>query len=418
MKVEMTGAEDRQGPWKLAVCGFAGVGKTLFASTAREPLFVFFSENPRLKSIADRRIPHVKATNDFEGGAFAQEKLESLLIHLQLQDHRYDTLVIDTGDELFQQMKAARTFQNGGEFGPGDWGWLADTYREVIGGLIDLPMNVIVLYHIKNVSNDEGTFRELMLQGAATDEAPSWFDIVGVLDTFAVDHDDGSEVTKRVLLTQNERMYPWLKDHSGVLPRRFMISDGFTDDFPRLLEMVTAVPDPAPKEVLDDIGVGPVEEVKTGAPVPTPEDLHVKKEENAAPLTETPPVLTEPQEPARQESEQDTGKEDAAPILSPEEETLTIPDQEQPELAAEPTELKDATEDATALAVEELGGEVVEEIPAEKKEEAEGPPKIACEECGVVIEDKDILDLARIRFRKSLCREHFMAELEKTKGKK
>ena len=93
-------------------------------------------------------MPHVKLINQYEGDN--SESLRSGPAHgpvpfLQLEEHEYETLVIDTGDELFLSMKEARRAKNGGEFGIADWGWIADAYREVIAGSIDLPMNVIVL---------------------------------------------------------------------------------------------------------------------------------------------------------------------------------------------------------------------------------------------------------------------------------
>ena len=145
MQIEMTGKEDRLSPWKIMVGGFPGAGKTLFASTAPDPLFVFFRDNPRIKSIANRYIPHVKIVNDDEVSVL--EKLQMLAIHLSLANNEYKTLVIDTGDELQQAMKEARRMQNGGEFSISDWSWLADTYRELMASFIDLDMRVIVLFH-------------------------------------------------------------------------------------------------------------------------------------------------------------------------------------------------------------------------------------------------------------------------------
>ncbi len=423
MKVEMTGIEDRQGPWKTVIAGFPGVGKTLFASTAPDPLFVFFQENPRLKSIADRAVPHVKLVNDFEdGGANVQDKLNALSIHLQMADigetAAYKTLVIDTGDELFQSMKAARTFQNGGEFGIADWGWIGDAYREVMLGLIDLPMDVIVLYHIKSAMDEDNPYRELMLQGQAKDEAPGWFDIVGVLDTFEVVKEDGVVVTKRVLLTHSSRTYPWVKDHSNAIPRRFELSSDITDDYPRLMTLVQAVPEVSTAhEELEEIAVPEEQVVQGQQEVPSPEELHAKKEEESTPTQKVPDQEPQPvSDPAPTEeapiSSQDTTTDSQLPET--EEETpstevaagvvtgisteVASDSQEQGELAEGPLE------EAAALVVEELDAEeVVGEI-------------FTCNVCGDVVEDKDLRELTQIRFRKYLCREHFRDALNEAKG--
>lgn len=417
MRVQLTGIEDRQGPWKTAIAGFPGVGKTLFASTAPQPLFVFFQENPRLKSIADRAVPHVKLVNDLaDGGASVQDKLNALSIHLQMadigQDAAYKTLVIDTGDELYQSMKAARTFQNGGEFGPGDWNWIADAYREVMLGLIDLPMDVIVLYHIKSAMDEGFTYRELMLQGASKDEAAGWFDIVGVLDTFEVTEEDGVAVTKRALLTHSSRMHPWVKDHSGALPRRFELSSGITDDYLRMMTLVQAVPEVSTAhEELEEIAVPKEKAVQGQQVVPSPEELHAKKEEESTPTQEVPEQEPQPEsEPAKTEeapiSSQDTTTdsqlsetkdEDDDGVVTGVPTEVASDSQEQGELA------EGTLEEAAALVVEELDAEEVTDI-------------FNCDVCGNTVEDKDLRELTQIRFRKYLCREHFRDALNEAKG--
>lgn len=459
MKVQMTGIEDRQGPWKVAIVGFPGVGKTLFASTASNPLFVFFQENPRLKSIADRAVPHLKLANDFsDGGASTLDKLQALVMHLQLsgmdESAAYQTLVIDTGDELYQSMKSARSYQNGGEFGPGDWNWIADAYREVMGTLIDLPMDVIVIYHVKSTMDEGVTSRELMLQGASKDEAAGWFDIVGALDTFEVTLDDGTSVTKRALMTHSSRTYPWVKDHSGAIPRRFELSEGIVDDFPRLMTLVKAVPEIAvAHEELEEIVV-PEEEARQGTQVvPTPEELHAKKDEQMVPATtESPPPAApipsqdsetnsprvdegltsgdvqedapesrEQGELANQKQEAVTSQEPVQQALPPEgdvqavteesipsqdsaESGVTEPDS--PTASQEQPESPKTLDAAAALVTEELGGEEVSQT-------------FNCDQCGDPVEDKDLADLTQIRFRKYLCREHFkdaLAELKRSKN--
>jgi hypothetical protein len=417
MKVEMTGIEDRQGPWKTAIAGFPGVGKTLFASTAPDPLFVFFQENPRLKSIADRAVAHVKLVNDFaDGGANVQDKLNALSIHLQMadigQEAAYKTLVIDTGDELYQSMKAARTFQNGGEFGIADWGWIGDAYREVMLGLIDLPMDVIVLYHIKSAMDEDNPYRELMLQGQAKDEAPGWFDIVGVLDTFEMVKEDGVAVTKRVLLTHSSRTYPWVKDHSGALPRRFELSSGITDDYSRMMTLVMAVPEVSTAhEELEEIAV-PEEKAPEGQQaVPAPEELHAKKEEVSTPIQAVPDQEPQP--------ESDTANAEVAPITSQDTTTDSQLSEAKDEdvdgvVAGVPAEAASDSQEQGELAegtLEEAAALVVEELNAEEVTDI-----FNCDVCGNVVEDKDLRELTQIRFRKYLCREHFRDALNEAKG--
>ena len=408
MQIEMTGIEDRQGPWKLAVCGFAGSGKTMFGSTARNPLFVFFGEHPRLKSVATRGIPHVKLSNELglDGllAASVQDQLQALVMHLVLQEHDYDTLVIDTGDELFQQMKAARTVKNGGEFKIGDWSWIGDAYREVIAGLIDLPMNVIVNYHVKTSSDEEGgTYRELALQGSAKDEAPGWFDIVGIMDTYVVTDEDGADVTRRALSVQSSRLYPWAKDHSYALGTRFEVSHDFVGDFPRLLELVNAEEgEQISHEVLEEVAKKEVATPEIRQGIPSPVDLQEKKKDVVPDAQDVLPE-TEPIPPQEEEA-----------AVAPEETPVSVsssditPDPVDGDSVAEeqesgPEQGEVSVEEAVENVEEVLNGEEVEVYAC------------AHEGCAEVVENDDLRELSQIRFRQNLCRQHFSEAIKKRK---
>ena len=374
---------------------------------------MFFGENPRLKSIALRGIAHVKLSNelglDGKLESTAQDQLQALVMYLQLEENDYNTFILDTGDELFFQMKQARTIKNGGEFKVGDWGWIGDAYREVIMGVIDLPMNVIVNYHIKTSSDEEGMIRELSLQGAAKDDAPTWFDIVGVIDTYQVTNEDGDDVMKRALTLQSPR-YPWVKDHSGVLGNRFDISDDFIGDFPRLIELVSAEEGAAiAHEVLEEV-------VKEETPVPTirqevpsPDDLHAKKEERTPDETAVPEEALEAEAP-----------------IPPREEAVVVPEETPVGVSVSAVESHDGDlaepdqEDPVAEAQEqtEQGEELDEavEIVKEVFPEAEEVNVFVCAVCGEAVDDADLRDLSQIRFRKYLCRPHFREALSKKKG--
>lgn len=441
IQVEMTGKEDRQGPWKFAICGFPGTGKTMFSSTAPNALFVFFQESPRIKSIADRHIPHVKITNKLDAnGSLAvavQDQLQALWLAMSSQNHQYETLVFDTGDELFQAMKEARRMKNGGEFGISDWSWIGDAYREIITSFIDLPMNIVVLYHIKTASDDQdGTYRELMLQGAAKDEASGWFDVVGVLDTFETVNDEGDAVTKRVLLTHSSRMYPWLKDHSGALPARFEISNDFVGDFERVLALVTgdeeSFGEGSERAVLDELEVPELPEpAETGIPVVAPEVLRAKKAEAAATNTDddseaaipSPEVAAPPPTSGRGKHEKEEGEpadegqdyvtaEESVPIDSPPDAPAESGQLDQQEPGQrEPVE-EEEVESADSVA------ELTEEEAQELLEQGLGATEVdfACAVCGNEVTDEDLRELTQIRFRKYLCRTHFKEELHKSRA--
>lgn len=418
MKVQMTGREDREGPWKVAIAGFPGAGKTMFASTAANPLFVFFQENPRLKSIASRHIPHVKITNEEResGVVSVQDRLNALMISLQMNDHDYKTLVVDTGDELFQSMKQARRMKTGGEFGPGDWGWLADAYRDVVTGLIDLDMDVIFLYHLKSDADGEDGYivRNLALQGSSTDEAPGWFDVIGVLDTFDTTNDEGDTVVKRVLLTHSSRMYPWAKDHSGSMPVRFEISPKFIGDFGRMLELLHSEDDLAEREVLEEIEAPQLEEVDSGLEPPSPGELQAKKAEKGQQIREETPEQPELEVVKDEDSDEPIPTE---PV--PEPEPLA---QEEPEAVSLQTAHAAAGQDEEPQPeepeeeAEEQATEPLEKAQKLVEEQIGASEAIVCAVCHEEVSDTDLLELSQIRFRQNLCREHFKAKIAEARA--
>jgi hypothetical protein len=414
MQIEMSGKEDRQGPWKFAIAGQPGSGKTIVSSTAPDPLFVFFQEQPRIKSVADRAIPHVKIVNDFTNGTYAINEMQGLLMHLTLEDHEFKTLVIDTGDEFFQQLKAGRTYQNGGEFAIGDWSWIADAFREVMLAIIDLPMHVIVTFHVKG-TGDEDPAKELMLQGQAKDEAAGWFDIVGALDTYEIIDEHGETITKRVLLTSNSRVYPWVKDHSGALPRRWELSEHITDDIPKILELASADVGEASREVLVEIGTPPEAPAAVNMDVPSPEELDaVKREAHVTPDTPSPepievvvaaPIDTQDTQAPLPLSE-DTGSEAIAAADTANEDPLTPGSASVDEVPA--SEGSQAQVESVEPTEDEAMASVTDILDAKEVD----PAAITCEVCGVEVTDTDLQELTQIRFQKWMCRPHFKEKLQ------
>lgn len=413
IKVHMAGQEDLEGPWNILLAGPGGSGKTLLASTAPDGLFVFFREEPTLKSIAARAPQFVKLLNeiDAEGSLTwaAHEKLRGIIAHLTMNPTDYKTLIIDSGDELFQAMKVARTMRQGGEFGAGDWNWLADMWREMLEALTALEMDVIFILHTKSQRlDDSGTFRELMLQGQAVDETSTWFDVVAALDTFEVPDESGLPVTKRALLTHSSRTYPWVVDRSGNMPPRWEISPDFVGDFDRLKALLTSSPEV--KHHASEVGVIDLEaddDVKSGDPVPSPEELQAAKgttltvqevlaHEEKASLVEQ--VLSN-SEAIAVEAE----KISAPPTVA------EIPKEEVP-IPSPPAE---PLETARPIAEEQEEQPVtLEEAEANVKEVLDGEEVALCSVEGCTAEplDAGMKEISELRYGKPLCREHFKAQ--------
>lgn len=465
LDIEITGAEDRSKYVKVAVGGFAGAGKTLFASTANDPLFVFFRQNPRIMSIANRAVPHVKLTNHVdENGKLiqsVQDQMLHLMAYLTMAEGSKDikTIVFDTADELYQALKEQRRIQNNGEFRVGDWGWLQDTYREIVGAFIDLPYHMIANFHLKRTQEDDYTFREFALQGASKDEAPGWFDIVGVLESYDGTKENGERYTQRALLTKSNKNYPFLKDHAFALPDYFELSTDFVGDHGRLLEAV-ANPELSPKndrETIEryegaSVEVSGMYTTEDSAPtsVPSPAELIAEKQERVAKVAAekgaadaaTPDPAPEAEQgkpvaeaealatPTPSESEESavpltpdqidptTGKPDPPEPSAPRSPVTDGPSGELPASETPPevqpspdSSSKDgedssiSQEEAVANVEAILGAEEVPDVGTDDKKKG----VIACTVCGNEDITQDLIDLAAIRFPKEapLCKEHF-----------
>jgi hypothetical protein len=417
--VEMTGAQDYQRKIKAAIGGYPGAGKTLFSSTAPGPFFIFFREQPRIMSIADRYMAHTKVTNQYDSNGRLTVPVWDTLVEVidyleSPSGEPYQTVVIDTGDELQQSLKEGKKAQNRGKWAIQDWGWLADMYREIVNRIIDMPKHVIVTYHLKQTQEgDDGEmFRELALQGAAKDEAPGWFDVVGVIDSWEEKTDKGLVIPHRGILLQTTPRYPFVKDHSGKLGRIFELSEDFVGDFGRMNAVIYKTIPQSDHEVLEEVSVEKVakkETPKTQAEtgVPTPTDLKEKKaakSKAAAPKED--PKKTEPDPKPEPDKEPEPAPEAADPVP-------TEPESPAPEA---PVTVEEAIENV----VEGLNAEVVEATcEAETDDGTCGKPlvKVKTDAMGnettdsegnpVIVPDRDLMDLTMIRFRKHLCREHF-----------
>lgn len=453
--VEMTGAQDYQRMIKMAIAGFPGTGKTLFSSTAPTAFFVFFREQPRIMSIADRYMPHAKVTNKVDDSGRlvtpVWDTFHEVIDYLDSErGEAYGSTIIDTGDELFQALKEGRKLANRGKWGIQDWGWLGDMYREIINRVIDLPKHVIITYHLKSSQEgDDGEIiREIALQGQAKDEVAGWFDIVGVIDSWEEEGED-SKLLHRGMLTHTTPKYPFVKDHSGKLPKVFELSDNFVGDFQRMYDLIYKDIPASDHETIEIVKPEPKakpDASKTSAEtgVPTPEDIDKKKgkkkgkkkkeedepdKQDEAPKDDAPDEKEASSEEASGEPEEKAAKPKESEADKPKsEEADEADDSGEEESGSDDEVTSEATpEEALATVEEELGATVVEATCEFEEEDGEkcGEPLVKrkldangdsmANEDGepVMIPDKDLMDLTKIRFRKYMCRDHFTAERKK-----
>jgi hypothetical protein len=460
--IEMTGAQDYQRMIKMALAGYPGSGKTLFSSTAPTPFFIFFREQPRIMSIAERYMAHVKVTNKYDSAGRLKTPVWDTLLEVveYLESEKgdsYKTVVIDTGDELQQAMKEGKKAQNRGKWAIQDWGWLADMYREIVNRVVDMEKHVIVTYHLKqSQEGDDGEmFRELALQGAAKDEAGGWFDIVGVLDGWEETTDKGLKIPHRGILVKTTPRYPFVKDHSGKLGRLYELSDDFVGDFTRMHEIIYANVPTSEHEVIEEVVVETTAKPKapkktsTETGVPTPDDVKAKKEAKKKPpkkeaadaKAEEAPTQVEDAEagsgtgasdgdqgqvevqasdPAPEQPDQDTeqgDERDQVPATPPKGEADKPVDDTPPADDAEALDnvteaFPDATVEYATCGQELEDGELCGKPLTKHKTDPHGK-QVTSEGEPIVVPDRDLMDLTMIRFRKHMCREHFTAARKK-----
>jgi len=442
--VEMTGVSDYGTKVKMIVAGQAGAGKTLLSSTAPEPLFVFFREQPRIMSIANRYIPHIKVLPDTDDsgkhirGAGVEDKMLEILHYLQGEGGElYETVVIDTGDELQRAIKDGKKNRNNGKWAISDWGWLADEFFNIVNAFIDLPMHVIVTYHLKNTQEgDDGmVYREIALQGSAKDDTPSWFDIVGVLDAYESVDEKGIRSTTRGFLTQQTDKYRWTKDHSGQLPRVFELSSDFVGDFDRIRGLVYESAPATEHALIDRVkatSVGTAPETHPG--IPTPEEVEEKKQKKGAAIAEK---IAAAREKTAEESEKHSEEQAAVQTLKDElgaeevTEMATVekgtaepeppPHVEAEHLAAVPQDETESMFDEEAK--EEPAAEVTEDslphceicgdVPTTEKIDDKGEVVLDSDGDPVKIVDETLVSLGQVRYRKTLCQVHLLEERKK-----
>ncbi len=436
--IGLTGSEDYSKTINQAVCGFAGSGKTIFASTAPAPFYVVFKEKPQIMSIADRYMPIAKVLTQYnlDKTKVITPVWDVLLKLVQwLESDKgsgFETIVIDTGDELFKAMKATRKVMNMGKFPIGDWDWIAESYRGIMARILDMDKNVIVNFHLKNTQagEDGEIVRELALQGQVKDEAAEWFDLVGVLDSWEEATDSG-KVTRRGMLTKSTPTYPFVKDHSGKLPKVFPISDDFVGDYKRMSELIFEHVPQTGRQVIDTIDMDDVvESLPDDVTIPTPADVTGKKgtaKKSTAKKTtvkgaaddanETEPKKEQSDPPTSDSGDADGGTEPPVQAAEkPDEGTSGSQNDEQVFESEETTDLDGAAEEVAkqlggtveAPICHECGGPVVKQLL-----DAVGEPVLEDGE-PVWVADNDLANLTMIRYRKNLCRVHY-AEV-KAKG--
>lgn len=377
---------------RLLVAGPPGSGKTLFASTAPNVLYV--NAEGGMMSVVDRQ-PHVL---DLRNSGQLMELRMALDQEPDVQEKiigtPVDTVVLDTIDEIARILVRERLESTKKDvLAIQDWGWLGDQLRGIVRGFRNLDINLIINVHLKTSEDSESgrTIVSPAIQGAMGDEIPGYVDLAVKLVarsmTKMVDGQGIREVV-RYFQTYPDIQHPWIKDRSGKLPLEFPVN--FSDDWKRLDAMIYG-----PSTV-----VPPEQQVVV--PVQVPSSLAA----TAAPAIEKEAALLEP---SRVPESERASTDVQAPAETPQPVVVDTPsgavDTTTGEIVAPERPLPPAEDDPHPPVKEP-------KQPKAAKPVDEGPPW-TCAACGNEFDNPDQRDLSLIRFRKPLCNPCFVEAKKK-----
>lgn len=175
---------------KAVVYGPSGVGKTVFGSTAPDPIFA--SAENGLLSIADKAPAFVEIRS--------LQDLREMLRYLQTEKHPYKTVVIDSITEVNEVIKEGIRKTTGRAMQQADWGKLSEDIIAVIRSLVALPMHVVIIAQ-EHMEKDDQVVTQIVpdLNGKAAVKICYMMDIVAYL---SIDKDG----TRRITTTTQPRM--------------------------------------------------------------------------------------------------------------------------------------------------------------------------------------------------------------------
>ena len=254
LNVNFAGASDYPETIRMLVAGHPGSGKTRFAATF--PNAIWANASCGMATLAQLGKPYVNINGESDLLALKS----ALDCDADTRDERFgmhiDTLVVDTVDEFQRLLLLERRRQERRtETTPSDWGWLGQRMHAIFEGLSSLPLNIVFICHLKEVTDDSSKlWIKPGLQGAFTDQISQYVDYAVLLQANFSDvivEDSGVSVSSsdnefkvtsdthyvdsRWLCTRPTQTYEWLKDYSNTLPPVFELN--FVDDFDRIVDL-------------------------------------------------------------------------------------------------------------------------------------------------------------------------------------
>jgi hypothetical protein len=395
---------------KILLAGAAGAGKTRLASTFPNPYYA--NMEGRLLSIRDRdarfsRILTVKALEDLRAALDQRPEVRAKFLGGPV-----DTIVLDTCDELARMIiKERLTAERKETMAISDWGYLADRLRDILRGFRNLDdLHVVLNVHVRDQRDEETGRIEYKpdIPGAVGNEISQYVDESFLLvRRSATDPLTGEPVPVRVLRTYADTQYPWLKDHSGVLPVEFPVD--LNTDYERLAKAIFGTTTPriasvvtAPPRVAEAVDYQP-----TAPSVGAGQAVSEDDAAGAGTATKSRPAKKAPARKKTAATE--------APVEVPGE--VGVDADVPPEPASDPA--PEPTSESVPEPAGGSGSDAPGAVPENGTETVEAPTgaetnEAACAVCGTTDINENYLELSEARWGVYLCRTHF---LERNKQK-
>jgi len=219
---------------KVMVVAGPDIGKTRWSSAFPRPLWLACEPLETVAaSIVSRKInyeggagaPHIVEIQSSDGLFDTLDWLDQLATNTPAgKVPKYQTVILDTADGLADRLKNEWAESEGASIfaGRDAWAFLEGKFTLALERLCSLPMNVVVLVHLKdkdieepgpNGTTNKKTIYEIMLQGSTKDKIVNNFNLVGLMKKEFV-----GEREVRGISFDSSAQFPFLKDHFNLTP--------------------------------------------------------------------------------------------------------------------------------------------------------------------------------------------------------
>ena len=162
---------------KMIIAGYPGIGKTTLALSSPKPLLIDL----------DKGVDRVE--KDYRTDTLVAHDYNELVNDLKTSDlSNYETLVIDTGGELFNMLKPyviAENPKNGqtdGSLSQKGYGACAKKFKDFIDFCSSLNKHIIVVFHAKEEKDGDITKLRILIEGQTKETVWQPMDLGGFIE--------------------------------------------------------------------------------------------------------------------------------------------------------------------------------------------------------------------------------------------